>query len=1111
MRRLIAYSSLFAMLANLNVMTITFFVTAIPSVAYAEQSETPLLDRLRERYRLDDPSRNHHTEEAITSEFQRPTSHAPTETMQRMLDLDIQRDIRGLPAGDEEIDQQRYWRMAAGAGRTHTGPRLNEDGSLQATHADRATREYYRDANGELKFRVIENTGEIQYRNNGLSQAEMFSQEIENEGVRFGADQVYGDEEGYYEEGRISHAQLTDTNVRTGESFAYRAVTNNPNRALNTSVNENILQPGFSYLSESNRQGGGFFGACNDVETTNRRTIQTGQKRYEYCYENTVGNSFFCEIERVVEAEEEVIYHPLYCEPEEQRACGSNLGLGDSCWLCYSEYNQDQHGGSFYTTAIPSLPDCPGDIESPYGCYREERSTLSQEIRSYPEGCYERALPVQQECSYSCPAGYEVVHENPITGAPYSTPRCYQCLQYLYDGNTIVGCAEPNLTTPEVNCTGGATAPEDTDPTVPTDFELSCVFDSYTPLEIGTRGYSRSILDRLGPLFDGDEGDITWRANLDGYRCNPLGQGSLCPLGPESDPEDCLTYESLRDNPSTCSALQDDSACSEVDRVCADGMYDEVHDICWMESVRYQCEDGIEFVREETVITNSCESMLPCVGGDCYQVEPETSDKFEQAVGMASFLEDAGAEGCINDDGNAECTIFDGEVRECRYDLTGLIPNCCKDQSGTSIIQYVAFAKQSMRVEQMAYKGEFGTVVQGAWAPIRDGVSSAWQSLPFTSTSESIEGAAEAALSDNSWIANKMMEVIYNYMPESWAQVFVTNTASQGGDVALEWSEGFGEFAEVFGNVFGTIMAYYQAYQLLKLALNVLYACPSSQLDMGALIAGGQCFEYRSRTSRARLVPPTIWYTEHYCCYSSTLARIVMEQVHEIENIPLNQCAGLTPDLLETLDWDRIDFSEWVDLMFAADLMMEESMDGLTGSGRTLNNLNEDEDALPECPSGWEQDSPTSCVRYAGNANTSCPSSLEWDDWDADFGQFTCSIPYQRETDSSCVYSSRQIVIGYHEGEDDELIPEYRMCSADPQPKSNYGCPEGFSREDGICTARMQLAPSQRMNAVERTQERFDFDLDVTRRENIRQTREPIDCSQVPRPPICNYGFDPSN
>ena len=54
-----------------------------------------------------------------------------------------------------------------------------------------------------------------------------------------------------------------------------------------------------------------------------------------------------------------------------------------------------------------------------------------------------------------------------------------------------------------------------------------------------------------------------------------------------------------------------------------------------------------------------------------------------------------------------------------------------------------------------------------------------------------------------------------------------------------------------------------------------------------------------------------------FCCYSSPLARIIIEAAHQQLGIPWGDpkhpnCRGLTPEEFQKLDFSKIDFSEWI-------------------------------------------------------------------------------------------------------------------------------------------------------------------------------------------------------
>lgn len=1145
LRKVISGTVAATFLMNVNVLTINALVSVITPVFAAEptETETPLLDKLREKYNLDDPYRNHNSEAAIEAAVERPSTNRPSQVMQQSILNPRPTQALSIPtlsAEEQQELQNRSWELAAPAANTHAAPSMTPDGNFSAKYSNKGTREFYRDEEtGELKFKIVDDADSIEYREGGVSRAEVASQELENEGVEFEADEAYGDEQRYFQEGQETHENLSDTGTRTGEAFAYRALTGTANQALNTEINENIVTSGFSYLDQANQEGGDFWGACEETTSTVEQEIEIVTTTTEYCHQNDSENMLFCEIERIHR-------EPIKIEGAEVKSCGDGcfaVVIGSKtedhkaashCWLFEDDAKFSMVVADDMTLASVKL----------VGNINDHTKVLLNNDPVYSliwgEEGVDDPLPPTGDGVGWCEMGYDrIPFEKDITDrfmADFNANKIpspagdqyevqvdmknairhwggwYMEVQLQFADESGLGFGSYIKDYPEgcydrVGEPGEQITPEPEEGMPLTSFEMACTFDGYSPIEVGTRGYPDWMLTEFEPLYDGDEEEWTWRANLDGYRCNPLGDGYYCPGGNDTSSEDqCWSYEDLMENSNTCQALEEDPACYKKDELCADGMYDEVHDMCWMKSVRYECEDGTTFTRNEEVTENACESMLPCIDGNCVDQEEETTDDFTQAVGMASMIEDMGGEDSCFQNDPENCEIFEGEVRECRYDATGLIPNCCEDSAGTSIFQYISFAKQSLRVEEMMYGGEFGEGVQGAWAPIRDGVTSAWESLPFTSPSESIEGSTSMTTTATDWIAEKMMAAIYEYMPASWAQVFVTEVPATeaGGDSTLQWSEEFTEFMDFWGNIMGTIMFYYQLYNYIRMAINILFACPDEQTDMGALIAGGQCFEYKPRTSKKKIWLGTIFYTEHYCCYSSTLARIVMEQAHPLLGIPLDQCAGLTQSRLDELDWNQIDFSEWLDLMYGADLMMEESLEGLTGSGRTLNNIEEGE-AVESCPEGYTQEDENTCVKKVPPAAGGCPEVLEWQRIDEDIEDIVdCANDLETTSNTTCFYHPAE---GLYVTET-ETIPY--TCPPVQNPKENYGCPEGFYYEGEQCVDRVKLSLGQRVNTKERTLERFDFDLDETKRDREDEAKSPIDCSTYPRPEVCEFGFQPT-
>ncbi len=100
---------------------------------------------------------------------------------------------------------------------------------------------------------------------------------------------------------------------------------------------------------------------------------------------------------------------------------------------------------------------------------------------------------------------------------------------------------------------------------------------------------------------------------------------------------------------------------------------------------------------------------------------------------------------------------------------------------------------------------------------------------------------------------------------------------------------------------------------------------------------------------------------ESYCCFSSPLPRIIMEQVKgQLTGVAgtfgdpeFPNCEGLTMDQLGSIDWDQIDLSEWMGLLQTSGNLpsasdYDLSMDGLTGTGSALNLHIDNEEEVGE-------------------------------------------------------------------------------------------------------------------------------------------------------------------
>ena len=454
-------------------------------------------------------------------------------------------------------------------------------------------------------------------------------------------------------------------------------------------------------------------------------------------------------------------------------------------------------------------------------------------------------------------------------------------------------------------------------------------------MEEGDKGYPQYYLNTMMPMFEGDDGNVTWKANLDGYRCDPLKGGEYCYIDKDTQEEVCLSWNDFNEQPDQCAVYEQDESCSEIKRECMqtgwykggigfkdeDGETVENQDWCFNETVTYECETNNSVPYSSTSQVSSCDAALPCAGGDCSLGENEKNKKFVEAAVKANVIQNVDSDFACEVPGDpTTCRIFDGEYEYCSWEVSGLGMDCCEQPGGINILAYVTAASGIMKANKLAADGVFGEAAkQGADKVIQfgadakgyvtDAVSSVYNSVMGEATEAGAsavieEGAISAALDA---VKQKLFETVYNALPEELAKALITETAA---------NEATGEAAqyalnETVGSIINFIGAAYTAYSLVKIGLQLLTMCDENEMDMGVKLAQRQCFKVGDTYCSKEVLGLCYQKRQDHCCYSSILARIIMDQAYDQLNIdPLStapvQCRGLTPSEFAQLNFDQI-------------------------------------------------------------------------------------------------------------------------------------------------------------------------------------------------------------
>ena len=495
-----------------------------------------------------------------------------------------------------------------------------------------------------------------------------------------------------------------------------------------------------------------------------------------------------------------------------------------------------------------------------------------------------------------------------------------------------------------------------------------CRIDKWTPIEQGTRMYPDSVLayGKDHPLYPGDTGYLTWSANADGYACDPLAKQPLCTTD-SNGTQHCYNYETIKNLPDGCANYSNNSMCVEKSRTCVPGWYDAGTKQCYMQEVTYSCDEGTTTTEVVKKTTNTC-GDLPCIGTDCSAGTPEANTDFSKTAAMLNSLSFIGADSSCGSNGDvSSCRVFPGELKNCGWavGLAGSLSgtNCCDAPSSGPNMMSAAMTAYS--VLKHADWQALATKANTAMNSMTDGV---WTNVTneVTSTAESAYSTASSYLTDvyDSFAGNATeaaAEKVATGAAQDTAKMGIIDTAQQK---AMGWAYENVPFANTFissgsdgyaltsaGNyaasALNAVMIAYTAYQIAVMIAQMLTKCDQDEMETASKISQKSCFKtgdvYCSKEVNVGVGNVCVKRSQKYCCYSSMLPRIIMQQA--VRQLPARDsfdCSGLTITQLQQLDWSKIDLTEWIAQATQDGIIPDGAEDltlqALTGNGAVLGD-----------------------------------------------------------------------------------------------------------------------------------------------------------------------------
>lgn len=500
-------------------------------------------------------------------------------------------------------------------------------------------------------------------------------------------------------------------------------------------------------------------------------------------------------------------------------------------------------------------------------------------------------------------------------------------------------------------------------------------------------------LTNLAPLFPGDEGLTPCMvAHMEDYQCDPL-KGQRLPLSGGT-----VGFSDILNMPDSCEPLDRNSRCVFDKSACASGWLDGTTGMCYGWDISYTCETGTQVIVNKSKVNDTCFSDAECIGTDCAFKADESNTDFVQTAAMYAAINELDNDRACSDPSDpSTCQVFVGKEDYCSWDQFK-VNDCCSLAgtdtaanlfSGSKTLfqagQYAATAEGPFT--DMFMKDNFAAkgwdMVKSGWDSATEYMSgvtdplvesateiatSFWDTIsqPLVSSAEAVAGSASSTIAteggavatsffeDVSAAVTAAMDSVYEYvyelMPDAMQQAVQSAATALGAEGTSEvGAESLQYVSEYVVNVLGFVMFLYTMYQLLQLVYNLLTACKEEELEMPTNLKERKCFLAKHVPCEKTLGVCTTKARNEYCCFASTLSRIIMEQaIVQVGSTPLEwhdnqQCRGFTLSELADVDFSTINFDEWIGLMVESGTFPEDlSLEKLTDDDAPVNNEGRD-------------------------------------------------------------------------------------------------------------------------------------------------------------------------
>lgn len=420
--------------------------------------------------------------------------------------------------------------------------------------------------------------------------------------------------------------------------------------------------------------------------------------------------------------------------------------------------------------------------------------------------------------------------------------------------------------------------------------------------------------------------------------------------------EICPEYDYPLSAHDTCESLASNPYCAYVQEQCAkddngNDRIDAITGACKEFIVTYDCGTDHEAAcdlsndGEKTI----CDTQIRCMGGECVDPPQESNEDFIKAATALQMLNEAQkAKDC--DPESSECELFKGEAMWCQMADLSILGNvdCCNMPIQGSWIDYIWLAQNTWEVADTSVEiYEFGlsnagtSAASGAWQLLANGtvfqapvdmIADTYTAItqPFSSMYDSVVsmlGENMAPQLGLDAIKQQVVQWLGDWIASTFGETAASTllTATPGATAGTTVYSMGGSLLSSIMTVVGII---YAIYQIAKMVVQLIFACTEEEMELAMLKDQKMCTkpDEIGTYCSAETFFGCVAEKQAYCCFTSPFARVFQEQARKQLNTSFGKprepsCDGFTIDQVANLDFDQMDFSEWINMLKVANIM----------------------------------------------------------------------------------------------------------------------------------------------------------------------------------------------